>query len=150
MMDKAVYARFWSKVDVKRKNECWLWKSSCRPNGYGELSVKNKSVSAHVLSFEYTNGEVPKGLWVDHICRNRKCVNPNHLRAVTPKTNALENSDSSSFHFSQRTHCNNGHEFTPENTRYVPHKKSGKKHRRCRACNVLYKARAKARKSGRV
>ncbi len=113
--EKLFFSRFWSKVSVLKKRQCWEWKSSLS-NGYGKISKNNYPISAHVAAFEFFNGKVPNGLWVDHKCRNKKCVNPNHLRAVTPKINAIENSESTAAINSRKTHCKHGHEFNVSNT----------------------------------
>jgi hypothetical protein len=90
-MDPAV--RFFSKV-TKQEN-CWLWTACRYTTGYGKFSVKNPNVAgprwipvpAHRWSYEYAKGPIPDGLQIDHICRVRSCVNPDHLRAVTSKQN---------------------------------------------------------------
>ena len=88
--EKSVYARFWSKVNVLKVRQCWEWQSSISPNGYGKFSINNYPHSAHVVSYEYFNGKTQKEFVVDHKCMNRKCVNPNHLRAVDYKTSNPE------------------------------------------------------------
>lgn len=85
---------------------------------------------AHRVAWELANAEeIPAGLYVDHMCRNRRCVNPDHLRVVTPRVNATENNVGPSAANAARTHCVNGHEFTLENT-YV----HGPGWRKCRTC----------------
>lgn len=78
--------RFWSKVDTSA--ECWTWTASKRANGYGQINVDGKNRTAHRLSYELSVGPVPDGLHLDHLCRNRACVRPDHLRPVTVKQNA--------------------------------------------------------------
>lgn len=78
---------FWSRVHIGSESQCWPWKLSPHVQGNGSFSHNNVSYHAHVVSFELTNGRVPEGLVVDHKCRNRICVNPNHLHAVTRKQN---------------------------------------------------------------
>lgn len=97
---------FWSKVE--KTQGCWNWTGWCDPEGYGHLGAGGKWVGAHRFSFELANGSIPEGLELDHLCRNKRCVNPEHLEVVT----SLENQRRRP----KKTHCPHGHEFTPENT----------------------------------
>lgn len=126
-----IWARFWSKVDVLKKRQCWNWRSSTS-NGYGQFSVNGRPHSAHVLSYVFKNGQYDRKLWIDHVCMNRKCVNPAHLRAVSPRINSIENSNSWGYRNHNKTHCINGHEFTEENTSIRIFKNSI--HRKCIKC----------------
>ncbi|PMQ19299.1 HNH endonuclease [Glutamicibacter arilaitensis] len=78
-------SRFWSKVD--KTNECWNWLGTEHSAGYGKFSIDGKYHYAHRVSYEKLVGEIPPGMEIDHICHNRKCVNPDHLRVTTPKQN---------------------------------------------------------------
>ena len=70
-------SRFWSKV---RKTEgCWIWNGAIQNSGYGCFWVNGVSLKAHRLSYELEKGKIPDGLVIDHLCRNRRCVNPRHL-----------------------------------------------------------------------
>ncbi len=72
--------RFWSRVNIKSKDDCWEWQAATDKNGYGRLGYKEKSgQGAHRVSWELVNGPIPDGLWVLHKCDNTKCCNPNHL-----------------------------------------------------------------------
>jgi hypothetical protein len=78
--------RFWPKVD--KSGNCWQWIGSIGTGGYGMVNVDGKTRSAHRVSYSIANGEIPQGVFIDHICHNRACVNPTHLRPVTRKQNA--------------------------------------------------------------
>ena len=78
-------SRFWSKVD--KTNECWNWLGTEHSAGYGKFSIDGKYHYAHRVSYEKLVGEIPPGMEINHICHNRKCVNPDHLRVTTPKQN---------------------------------------------------------------
>lgn len=73
---------------------CWLWTGYVAPDGYGQLCSKDFPRDAHRAVYEAIKGEIPAGMHLDHICRQRSCVNPDHLRPVTRRQNVLENSES--------------------------------------------------------
>ena len=79
--------RFWEKVD--KSGACWLWTASRNPvSGYGQFNAGRTPTQAHRFSYALAHGPIPKGKVIDHICRVPACVNPAHLRAVSPKQNA--------------------------------------------------------------
>lgn len=83
--------RFWA--NVQKTDGCWLWLGRPGPNGYGKMAVAGVEDYAHRISYKLANGEIPDGLEIDHTCRIRLCVRPDHLRAATSKQNC-ENQDS--------------------------------------------------------
>lgn len=77
--------KFWSKV-IKGAG-CWEWTASVNTGGYSRMTENKTTLYGHRVSYEIHKGPIPAGMHVDHICRNRRCVNPNHLRLVTNKQN---------------------------------------------------------------
>jgi hypothetical protein len=129
--------RFLSKIKINLDNECWEWTAMLDHKGYGRfykfVNGKGAWFKSHRVSYDVFNGRIDSCMPIDHICRNRKCVNPDHLRQVSVKTNSLENSKGITAKNNQKTHCKKGHEFTMENTRLV--KNLG--HRVCKECAYL-------------
>ncbi len=66
---------------------CWEWALSCSDNGYGKAKFQQWQVGAHRLSYLAHVGQIPDSLHLDHLCRNRRCINPAHLEPVTPREN---------------------------------------------------------------
>ena len=130
-------SRFWAKVVISAINtyngtQCWEWASAVTVNGYGMFWFNRAPEYAHRLSYENKHEKIPKGLVINHLCRNRKCVNPDHLEAVTQQENCRKGLTGFLPGLMQRlkTHCPKGHEYNEENTRI---KNDGS--RSCRACN---------------
>ena len=82
--------RFNQKYVVDEETGCWQWIGSINENGYGKFSIKCKSIRAHRFSYEYYVGPLEDRLVIAHICNNRKCVNYNHLRQDTHKSNSID------------------------------------------------------------
>jgi hypothetical protein len=123
--------RIRKKIQFGPPEECWPWIGAKRVSGYGKLRMGGKEFYAHRVIYELLIGPIPKGLQIDHLCRNRACVSPYHLEIVTPKMNIQRG-----IPFRQRTtHCPQGHPYTPENT-YLYHKDGRPRgaYRQCRAC----------------
>jgi len=77
--------RFWSKVD--KTDTCWLWTGSLTYDGYAIFGVASERTGAHRCAWRFTNGDIPEGMHLDHLCRVRHCVNPAHLEVVTVAEN---------------------------------------------------------------
>ncbi len=123
--------RFWAKV--KKTNKCWDWLASKRAFGYGQFRFKNKIYSAHIFSWIIANKRKPK-LCILHKCDNPSCVNPSHLYEGTKKQNTIDSVVRNRHYEKRKKYCENGHQFTKENTIIIK-KKNGVLGRRCRICN---------------
>ena len=120
------WVRFWDKVE--KTPTCWNWTASQSSNGYGQFFLLQASgpIRAHRYAYMACVGEVPARKELHHRCRNKQCVNPNHLQVVSRR----DHEDSAPSLARARTHCPGGHAYDEENTWFS---KLG--HRGCRACN---------------
>jgi hypothetical protein len=125
---------------IKRLPEtgCWIWTGALSRQGYSYISVKGRMFRVHRLTYEAATGsEIPAGLVIDHLCRVRSCVNPDHLEAVTPLTNWQRGKAPSVGH-AMKTACPQGHPYDAKNTYTLRGK------RRCRRCHAALMRRRKA------
>ena len=99
---------------VKIVNNCWIWTSAIS-HGYGNFKLKNKSRIAHRVSFELFIGDIPNGKQLDHLCRNKLCVNPEHIEPVTCKENI--NRGNSGINNSIKICCPKGHSYSGKDSR---------------------------------
>jgi hypothetical protein len=125
-------SRFWEKVI--RTPTCWNWRGG-KGRGYGMFWWRGRAVVAHRLSYEALVGPIPDGRELDHLCRNRGCVNPEHLRVVDHRTNVLAGTAKSAINAAKAC-CPKGHPFVIEG-----------KQRRCKVCKgARERAEARARR----
>lgn len=125
------FARFWIKVDLSVADGCWPWTGTIIPGkGYGSFKVNGQAVRVHRFAYELLVGPIPAGLQIDHLCRNRACVNPAHMEPVTNRENVLRGKGPSAEN-ARKTHCARGHPFTPENVYRQPSRPHS---RECREC----------------
>ncbi len=138
--------KFWSRIKVD-ENDCWLWQGKLNDAGYGRIKVGKKDVRVHRLSYECYKSEIPEGLVLDHLCRVRNCANPDHLEPVTKGENTKRGNAAAKvkkFH-ENKTHCPQGHPYSGDNLILLTQVNGKWRKRKCRACNVVYKARARER-----
>lgn len=145
-MKRLTPADFWGKVKISSSNECWEWTGQLSKKGYGQANYQGKKgVGAHRVAWFLTEGAYPQyPMTLDHLCRNRKCVNPVHLEVVTDKENVLRGFGPPAVN-KRKTHCINGHPFSGEN---LLHYGQG---RMCRTCHLATSAaNARARRKRRI
>ncbi len=118
---------------------CWEWLGRRNSSGYGMLGRRG----AHRLVYTLLKGDIPDGLQLDHLCRNRGCVNPDHLDPVTQKVNILRGVGATAQH-ARATHCPEGHPYEGDNLRV--HTQG---FRRCRACTARHQREYQERKRAR-
>lgn len=115
--------------------DCHIFAGSLHSCGYGVVSLyingKWRSRVIHRLIYESVYGEIPKGYVCDHICRNRLCINIEHLQMVTNEENLML-----AHTRANRTHCSKGHEWTEDNTMYQLSR--GQRYRRCKSCRYKW------------
>jgi len=125
------------------ENGCIDWVGSMMWKGYGRFWFRSRAYRAHRFSYELSAGPIGQGLVIDHLCRNRRCVNPLHLEAVTPAENLRRSALAPATRNKAKTHCPKGHPYDRENTLV---RTNGQ--RECRECSRAesraYKARRRA------
>lgn len=113
VQEKAV-KDFWARTDKQGADDCWEWTGARYLKGYGYFLIQGKQQRAHRFSYELHAGPIPGGLVIDHLCRNKRCVNPAHLEVVTNKENVLRGTSFAAQN-SQKTHCPKGHPYSGDN-----------------------------------
>lgn len=134
-------ARLLAKIARNPATGCWDWRGARQPTGYGTLWNGHRPEQAHRIAYRLYRGEIPAGCEIDHICRNRGCVNPEHLRAVPHREN-MRVSDTIMGRNAAKMFCKRGHPLTGENLYRVPSTGA----RQCRACLRLHAANRRERR----
>jgi hypothetical protein len=120
---------------INKMPYCWAWTGAVGRDGYGRAYYNNSSFLAHRAVFTEVNGVIPQGMTLDHLCRNKICVNPKHLEITSQRENILRGNGKASIN-AKKSYCNRGHEFTPENTYFYVGARGGN-WRMCRACRSI-------------
>lgn len=131
-----------------RKSKCIEWTGHQNGNGYGRIYItRNKSLPAHRVVYQGIYGPIPKHLVMDHLCRNKLCINPKHLRVVTNRENVLCGVGISALN-AKKTHCYKGHPLYGENLRI--NKKSERVCKECHKVHMkMYHAKRKLKSGGK-
>lgn len=129
-------ARFWAKVDAS--GDCWMWTAGQSSTGYGGFRFEDRWQGAHRVAYTLLVGPIPEGYELDHLCRVRRCVNPDHLEPVLHRENVVRGLGP--VHQRAKTTCKRGHPFDAANT----YQRDGRTHRDCRARDSLRKREARA------
>jgi len=124
--------RLLSRAIINPDTHCWEWAGAKDMWGYGLIKRDGQNRRVHREVFRMWFGPVPAGLEVDHLCFIRHCLNPDHLEAVPGYVNIMRSNGTAAVN-ARKTHCERGHEYTPENTYVTP---AG-----CRCCRTCRRIR---------
>lgn len=129
-----IICRLEERVYKDPNSGCWIYLGQINAKGYPLCSFVNfKTKTAYRLVYELCKGKIPAGLEIDHVCRVRSCINPNHLDAVTHAEN-MRRSIGYNIGHHVLTVCRKGHPYTPENEIIRRHWKTGAIYHNCRIC----------------
>jgi hypothetical protein len=133
------------RMSTRTESGCWEWSGYRGHDGYGRVNISRDgrriTQSAHRVSYEAFVGTIPGGLHLDHLCRNRACVNPAHLEPVTNRENLRRSPLTLPTINAAKTHCPQGHEYSGAN---LGRRRDGS--RICRACHREEVSRSRARR----
>lgn len=133
--------KFLSKIKIQNETGCWIFSGAIDKDGY-RICHDKKPYKSHRYSFELFNGPLSEYMVIDHMCRNRACCNPDHLRDVTPTVNAKENRINMLIDY-----CKKGHKLTEENK--SKHKGNGGFVTVCKECNRIKNKKARSNEETR-
>lgn len=124
-------ANTWADIQTRTRKirGCWVWTGAPNSEGYGTVRYEGRMWKAHRLFYTMLVGPIPEGLTLDHTCRRRLCVRPEHLEPVTQRVNVLRG-QSTAAKRARQTHCKRNHPFNAVNTHVT---KQG--YRKCRVCD---------------
>ena len=137
-----MFDHVYAKISPEPNTGCWIWDGSTADTGYGNIAIRvdGKQVTklAHRLLYEIEKGPIDKQLEIDHLCRNRWCVNPDHLEPVSRRENVIRGigPQLAAERNLAKTHCPQGHAFSGDNL-YVYKGRKGQECRGCRECRRL-------------
>lgn len=135
-------------ADCTRDSACVDWPLFVNKAGYGHARALGIQGLAHRLAYTIYVGEIPKGLTLDHLCRNRRCVNPHHLEPVPLAENIARSPNALSTINRRKTHCNRGHPLSGDNL-LLQHRKNGRTARVCITCSKIWFATRKITEASR-
>ena len=121
-----------SRIERIPESGCWIWRGSLCKYGYGRMEINHKKLMVHRVVYEMSRGPIPDGLQLDHLCRVRCCINPDHLEVVTSQQNTLRGKSPAALN-AKKTHCPHGHLLDRIAKGY-----SSKFRRICSTCNKKY------------
>jgi hypothetical protein len=130
--DRTIYDKIAEKYIID-DNGCWLWQKTMGMDGYSRITIAGKIQSLHRVMYIHAKGKIPAGLVIDHLCRVRHCINPDHLEAVTSGENVMRGIGPTARN-KQKTHCIRGHELIAKNLAVSELKKG---HRICKICIMI-------------
>lgn len=134
---------FWRRVDKSTASGCWEWRGARSVWGYGVYWRRKVAARAHRVAWELERQRIPDDRQLDHLCRNRACVNPDHMEPVTGRENVMRG-DGLAAANARKTHCWRGHALSGTNLRI-----GSKGERCCRKCSAIKSAEHARRKRAR-
>lgn len=141
-LDEPLLGRFMGNV-ADDPAGCWMWTARKNPGGYGLFYARGTRAVAHRVAYEHFVGLIPPGMSLDHLCRNRACVNPAHLEPVANKENILRGESFAAVNARKKV-CVRGHQLTGDGVKMV------RRGRQCVACQRRMDRESKARKAARL
>ncbi|OZC59327.1 hypothetical protein CH276_22515 [Rhodococcus sp. 06-470-2] len=118
-----------TEIDRGHTSQCWEWQGATSNRGYGQVGRNGKTCSTHVVAYVELVGPIPDGLQIDHLCRNRKCCNPEHLEPVTGRVNCSRSIQAT------KIRCHKGHPLAGANL-IIKKRPNGLQIRNCRVCTL--------------